>query len=413
MTTSTNPRVIFIDHKENGTYVNALSVTLQDPTGSFGIRESISGTIIVPPGTPVSKIGTGQYEYDIDSLNIAISYEFYFKVITQAGAVQYVYGVIPVVETTSSVDGIPIPPELIGTGTPVDIDGNGTIDGYAYDIYGDGYSRGFDLTNSGVITALDVGTVQSGSSDLFDARGVRIGLGANASGASSIINPTPDGKPDVPAPKGSAARDGTFGGTFGYDGTSGFVPATGGQRTNRSKEGAGYWEGVSFGNLCNIPIGPRGQFFKDKAHAYVRTLLRDTDTNCPAFTDDEIDMYLEGSLWAFNAQPTFTAFLWDHMQDRWLDVIGKGAVVWALYSQSLIESGREFTINDNGISYTPPPVSDKMQNYASTLLTHYTETLKEIKFNFKPLPAAVGVFSVLDISPSLRRLRHLREKRIF
>ena len=101
------------------------------------------------------------------------------------------------------------------------------------------------------------------------------------------------------------------------------------------------------------------------------------------------------------------------MQDRWLDIITKGAVVWALYAGSLIEAGREFTITDNGISFTPPPVSDKMQSYASSLLQHYDTNLTEIKSNFKPLPAAVGVFSVLDISPSLRRLRHLREKRIF
>lgn len=151
---------------------------------------------------------------------------------------------------------------------------------------------------------------------------------------------------------------------------------------------------------------------KDQAHAATRVMLKDTDPSCFAFSEDEIDMYLETSLWAFNAKPTFTALMWDGLQPRWLNIIVKGAVVWALYAQSLLESGREFTISDNGISYTPPPVSDKMQSYASALLAHYEKELQDIKQNFRPIPAAVGFASVTEMSTSLRRLRHLRERRI-
>lgn len=412
-----SPRIIFLEHKKDGTLTNALQVTLTDPTGTYGIRRLDNNAVIIPPGTTTIRAGLGQYEYDIESLDKSLEYEFFFKVIDEQGNIQYVYGQIPMVIVKSSgSDGPTVPSTKLGQGIPVDLNNDGVYDGYKYDLLGaDGYYESFDLNNDGIIDAIDIGA-STPTQDVFDARGVRIGLGGNGFVASSNFNSTPDGTPDVPSPKGRPAQNGTFGGTFGFDGTSGHIPATGGHRTNRSQgdsKDAGYWQGISFKNLCTIPIGPRGQCFKDKAHSLVRAMLKDTDPSCQAFTDDEIDMYLEGSLWAFNARPTFTAFLWDHMQDRWLDIIAKGATIWALYAQSLIEAGREFTITDNGISYTPPPVSDKIQSYASTLLQHYTAELTEIKSNFKPLPAAVGLFSVLDISPGLRRLRHLREKKIY
>lgn len=415
---STSPRIIFLEHKKDGTLTNALLVTLADPTSIYGIRRLDNNAVVIPTGTPTTQVGLGQYEFNIDSLDKTLEYEFFFKVIDELGNVQYVYGQIPAVTIIATgSDGPTIPASQIGQGIPVDLNNDGINDGYKYNLQGaDGYYESFDLNNDGIIDAVDVGS-PTPSADSFDSRGVRVGLGGNGFVAPQTnFNTTPDGVPDVPSPKGKPAQNGTFGGTFGFDGTSGHIPATGGHRTNRSQgdtQDAGYWQGISFKNLCSIPIGPRGQCFKDKAHSLVRVMLKDTDPGCQAFTDDEIDMYLEGSLWAFNARPTFTAFLWDHMQDRWLDIIAKGATVWALYAQSLIESGREFTITDNGISYTPPPVSDKIQSYASALLQHYTAELTEIKSNFKPLPAAVGMFSVLDISPSLRRLRHLREKKIY
>lgn len=384
-------RVIFIEHKKDGVLTDALSVTLADDTSTYGIREKVSQVIVVPPGVPVPKVSTGVYEYDVSSLDTSIDYEYVFKVIDLSGQIKFIFKTLPKLVIVPLGSGPEVATGIIGV--PVDVDSDGYIDGYAYDLLDhDGVVESFDFNDDRRIDAIDVGSFTS---------------------SGQFKEGELDGVPDVPSPKGTPDTEGTFGGTFGFDGTNGEVPATGGYRTNRNHKGTGYWDGISFKDTCTIPIGPRGQCFKDKAHAATRVFLKDTDPTCHAFTEDEVDMYLEASLWAFNAKPTFTAFLWDHMQDRWLDIITKGAVVWALYAQSLIESGREFTITDNGISYTPPPVSDKMQSYASALLQHYDTNLTEIKSNFKPLPAAVGVFSVLDISPSLRRLRHLREKRIF
>jgi len=458
-----NPRIVFLEHVQNGVLVDAASVTLQDPTGVFGIREAVSEIVTIPPGAPTVHVGTGQYEYNIGSLNTQIEYEVFWMVVDTFGNTQFIYGIIPIVTPSTNAPGPQVPINQVGHGTPIP----GDPDGYSYiipwdgyiDAYGihDGYAVGYDYNNDNVIDQLDIGrpTVPpfgpgfggaagygpsfgyggnvpnspfNGPYDpdtgpgYFNPQGVRIGLGGNNASGIPVggvghdepgNTGVPDGIPDVPSPRGTPATGGTFGGTFGYDGTSGDVPATGGARTNRDEHGNGYWDGISFKKLCTFPIGPRGQCLKDKCHAVVRAMLKDTDSTCHAFSDDEIDMYLESSLWAFNARPTFTAFFWDNLQERWLDIICKGAVVWALYAQGLIEAGREFTITDNGISFTPPPVSDKLHNYAAALLAHYDAQLAEIKQNFRPIPAAVGIFSVLDVSPSLRRLRHLREKRIF
>ena len=441
------PRIAFLEHVENGVLTDATSVTLADPSGTWGIREAVSENIVVPPNTPVVRVDVGMYEYDISSLNPGIEYEIFWKVIDTGGNTEYILGIIPIQQVEGAGSGGPaVPADILEDESRrmgLDCDDDGYIDGYAYDLDGDGYFEAFDWNNDTIIDQVDVGTLvyppgighvtgrsRYDGNEVFDHRGRRIcntcsGTGyvsghtcgtCHGTGYVGVVEP-PDGIPDVPSPRGTPAEDGVWGSTKGYDGTSGYVPATGGARTNRAdcdeKPGDGFWDGISFEGLCTIPIGPRGQCLKDKAHAYTRVMLKDTDPSCAAFSDDEIDMYLEMSLAAFNAKPTFTAFLWDNLQERWLDIIAKGGTIWALYAQGLIEAGREFTITDNGISFTPPPVSDKLHAYAAALLAHYEKELLDIKQNFRPMPAAVGVFSVLDISPSLRRLRHLREKRIF
>lgn len=426
------PRVAFLEHLEGGVLTNATSVTLSDPDGNWGIREAATEATVVPAGAPTVNIGTGLYEYDISALNPQIEYEIFWCVIDSTGNIEYIFGLIPTQEIKGAGSGgAVVPADILADPSRrqgIDCDNDGYADAYAYDLDGDGTFESFDFDGDNIIDQVDYGTVKGPSSDgihitgtgeIFDARGVRVGLGGNIGGTGSGVSEDLDGIPDVPSPRGTPATDGTWGGTLGYDGTSGDIPATGGLRSNRNEskkagaEDSGYWDGISFQKLCTIPLGPRGMCLKDKCLAALRNMLRDTDPSCQAFTNDELDLYLEASLWAFNAKPTFTSFLWDNLQERWADIIVKGATVWSLYAQGLIEAGREFQITDNGISFTPPPVSDKLHSYAAALLAHYERELLDIKQNFRPIPAAVGVFSVLDISPSLRRLRHLREKRIF
>ncbi len=219
--------------------------------------------------------------------------------------------------------------------------------------------------------------------------------------------------------KAGADGYGTFAGReeCGFDGgpnagCSNDIPATGGCRTNRNNVGDGFWDGISFEDSCVTPIGKRGQCIKDRAVAMTRVRLKDIVPECWAFCEDEIDMFLETSLSDFNAWPTFTSFTWDTVPTNFLGVLVLGAQVFSLFAQGLLESGREFTITDNGISFTPPQISGYMQSTASTLLAHYTELRETIKRNIKPQPNAIGTFRVLSLLPTLARLRHLRAKQI-
>lgn len=144
----------------------------------------------------------------------------------------------------------------------------------------------------------------------------------------------------------------------------------------------------------------------------LRTYLKDRDPRNYAFQDEEIGVFLDGALADVNLWPTATNFNWDSVPQNWLHVVSVGGQVMALYAQSLIEAGREFTINDQGINFNPPPVHQAMLSVAQSLVQSYADLKERAKYHIKPGPAAIGTYRVLAINPMLARLRHLREKRI-
>jgi hypothetical protein len=138
--------------------------------------------------------------------------------------------------------------------------------------------------------------------------------------------------------------------------------------------------------------------------------------DCDIFSVDMLVTFLSTALWDFNQVPYFTFFQFDdsNFTDQFGEILVEGATLQALSSKALIERGREFQITDNGVSFNPPTVSELMSTQYSTLLTHYFEKLKLIKNSLRPHPKGLGVFSMGNgVNPAVRRLRHLRERRIF
>jgi len=137
-------------------------------------------------------------------------------------------------------------------------------------------------------------------------------------------------------------------------------------------------------------------------------------TTCYVFTDDELVYFLRCSLSEFNQTPHFSDFTFDMevIYQRFAHVIVEGAFIMAVAAQMLIEAGREFTLNDNGISLSPPQLSSVLNNELNTFLSHHRENLKYIKNSIKPQPSGFGGFRVLAVSPNYLRLRHLRQRRI-
>jgi hypothetical protein len=137
--------------------------------------------------------------------------------------------------------------------------------------------------------------------------------------------------------------------------------------------------------------------------------------DCDIFSVDMLTTFIAMSLNKFNSTPYFTSFTFEdvYFWTTFSEVIAEGAVLFALASQALLEKGQEFTINENGINFNPPAVSDMLSTQYSTTLTHYWEQLRYIKNSMRPGPKSLGVFSMTNsLNPAIRRLRFLRERQI-
>lgn len=112
--------------------------------------------------------------------------------------------------------------------------------------------------------------------------------------------------------------------------------------------------------------------------------------DCDIFSVDTLVSFLVLSLSNFNQTPYFTNYSFedDLVVDTFSEVLVEGAVVHALASKALIEKGREFKVEDNGMYFDPPSVSEMLNTQYATLIEHHFKKLKDIKstsqiFDFK------------------------------
>lgn len=156
-------------------------------------------------------------------------------------------------------------------------------------------------------------------------------------------------------------------------------------------------------SVIATPIRRSAIPLRDRFRQSLRALLKDNDKNTQAFDDMELDQFLDLSLSDMNSHPTFTAFTWNTVSPTWQYPICLAAQIMALIAQGLIEKGREFEINDNGIQFVPPRLGDHMASAAAALIGVYTVLKETIKSNIKPSPVCLGTFRVLAINPYLIR----------
>jgi hypothetical protein len=137
--------------------------------------------------------------------------------------------------------------------------------------------------------------------------------------------------------------------------------------------------------------------------------------DCDIFTVDELVAFLCQALSMFNEIPHFTMFTWEDTPiiEQFHDVLVQGGLYLALGAQALIERGREFQIQDNGIGFTPPTISELLNTQYQKEMDSWYDKVKLIKHNMKPSPLGLGTLSFVGgASPQFRRLRHLRERQI-
>jgi hypothetical protein len=136
--------------------------------------------------------------------------------------------------------------------------------------------------------------------------------------------------------------------------------------------------------------------------------------DCDIFTTDQLVTFLAMSLYEFNEVPHFTLFTFEDTPiiENFGGILVQGATLMALSSQALIERGREFQINDNGIGFTPPTISEMLNTQWTTELNNWYDRLKMIKHNMKPAPYGLGTMRTMGVAPQVLRLRHLRQRQI-
>lgn len=99
------------------------------------------------------------------------------------------------------------------------------------------------------------------------------------------------------------------------------------------------------------------------------------------FTPDTLEAFIDLAVSEFNQTPYFTNFTLDDsgFVDVFADILVEGATLYALSSKALIERGREFTIDNNGLSFSPPSMAEMLNTQFSTMLSHHYAKLKDIK----------------------------------
>lgn len=137
--------------------------------------------------------------------------------------------------------------------------------------------------------------------------------------------------------------------------------------------------------------------------------------DCDIFSVDMLVAFLANALTDFNQIPFFTFFSFEDTPiiDQFHDILVEGATLMALASQALIERGREYSLTDNGVTFTPPLVSELLNTQYNTLLTNYYDKLKFIKASMRPNPLGLGTLTIgAARNPMFARLRHLRARSI-
>jgi hypothetical protein len=138
--------------------------------------------------------------------------------------------------------------------------------------------------------------------------------------------------------------------------------------------------------------------------------------DCDIYSTEQLASFLAISLSMFNQIPHFTFFTFEDISiiQQFHEVLVQGAAVYALSSKALLERGREFSLSDNGVQFTPPTVSDLMMTEYNAELTQHLEKVKIIKANMKPAPLGLGTITIsTSRHPAFARLRHLRARQLF
>jgi hypothetical protein len=99
------------------------------------------------------------------------------------------------------------------------------------------------------------------------------------------------------------------------------------------------------------------------------------------FSIEDIQNALELSLRAFNMYPVITYFKWDDVET--IDMISDLLVTYAAYllfdKASIQERGREYAVNNDGVNFIPPQISDMAFNISNQAYDNWLTQIDALK----------------------------------
>lgn len=178
--------------------------------------------------------------------------------------------------------------------------------------------------------------------------------------------------------------------------------------------------GFDYSQIAIFNINKCLKALRARLNSSGKVLTKDVYNNpiyvdCDIYSVDMLVTFLADSLTLFNEIPHFTLFTFDDSEiiKQFQNVIVQGATIMALSSKALIERGREFTISDNGLNFTPPTMSEMLSTQWQKEMDNHFEKVKIIKANMKPSPLGLGTLTITAArNPLVSQLRHRRARQI-
>ncbi len=128
--------------------------------------------------------------------------------------------------------------------------------------------------------------------------------------------------------------------------------------------------------------------------------------------DEELRVAVLNALADLNATPPYTGWsMANFPYAQWQGILMQGAMIFALIGQGILEIGKEFSFNDNGIALNIER-SPKFQSWTTMLLNSYTQAKAKAKWGIyhdliipAGLKSAPIAFKLRQYSPLQYRMR--------
>jgi len=138
----------------------------------------------------------------------------------------------------------------------------------------------------------------------------------------------------------------------------------------------------------------------------------DFSLNIWVLTPFQKKLAIDQALHHVNSEPPGTDFTYASYPERWEHLLTYGGSAFALKRQFILEKAKEMAFNDQGVSWTPPAMSDALKLAADNWEKLFLDTTEKVKRNFRPRPIGLGSMMAIYQAPTMMKFRHLRAGRV-